>query len=150
MPNRSVHQRVGAVAGGGVAFVFSNGQSTPNQIIECAGGALAGYFFGRVPDYLDPPLSPNHRSLAHGVAPGTTLMGAYTSQLDAIQSFFRFHADRQEAIAKQAQTTVSELWHYFLELLCRFLAGVAAGVLGGYGSHLALDGFSPQSLPLVG
>ena len=150
MPNRGTHQTVGILAGGGVALVLSNGQSTPNQLTECVGGALAGYIFGRVPDMLDPPLSPNHRSLAHGVAPGTTLMGAYTSQLDSIQSFFRSHADRQDALAKQAQTTVSELWHYFLELLCRFLAGAAAGVLGGYGSHLVLDSFSPQSLPLVG
>jgi len=77
-------------------------------------------------------------------------MCAYASQLDEIQSFFRSQADRQGALAKQAQTTVSELWHYFLELLCRLMAGAAVGVIGGYGSHLLLDGFSPQSLPLIG
>lgn len=77
-------------------------------------------------------------------------MGAYASQLESIQSFFRSRADRQEALAKQAQTTVSELWHYLLELLCRLLAGAAAGVLGGYGSHLVLDSLTPQSLPLIG
>lgn len=150
MPNKGTHQAAGTLAGGCAALILSDGQSTPNQIAECVGGAVAGCIFGRVPDWLDPPRSPNHRSLAHGVAPGTTLMGAYVSQLDSIQSFFRSHADRQDALAKQAQTTLSELWHYFLELLCRFLAGAAAGVLGGYGSHLLLDGFSPQSLPLIG
>lgn len=150
MPNRSAHQVAGALAGSGMAILLSNGQPTDDRLAECIGGALAGYLFGRVPDIVDAPNSPNHRSVAHGVAPGTALMGAYVSQLESIQSFFRSHADRQEALAKQAHTTVAELWHYFLELLCRLLAGAAAGVLGGYGSHLALDGLTPQSLPFIG
>jgi hypothetical protein len=133
-----------------MAFLLSSGQTANDRITEFAGGAVGGFFFGRMPDIVDTPNSPNHRSVAHGVAPCTTLMGAYASQLEQIQSFFRSCADRQEALARQASTTVAELWHYFLELLFRLLAGAAAGVLGGYGSHLVLDGLTPQSLPLVG
>jgi hypothetical protein len=150
MPNKGTHQVAGTLAGSGMALLLSNGQPANDRIAECIGGALGGCLSGRMPDIIDTPNSPNHRSVAHGVAPCTALMGAYASQLESIQSFFRAHADRQEALAKQAHTTVAELWHYFLELLCRLLAGAAAGVLGGYGSHLALDGLTPQSLPLVG
>lgn len=150
MPNGSTHKVAGTLAGSGIAFLLSSGQPAGDRIAECAGGALGGCLFGRVPDIFDPPDSPNHRSIAHGVAPCTTLMGAYASQLESIQSFFRSRADRQEALARQARTSVAELWHYFLELLFRLLAGAAAGVLGGYGSHLALDGLTPRSLPLVG
>ncbi len=150
MPNRGTHKVAGALAGGGIAVFLSGGQQTIDRITEGAGGALSGYLVGRVPDIIDPPDSPNHRSVAHGVAPCTTLMGLYTSQLESIQSFFRSRADRQEALARQANTTVAELWHYLLELLFRLLSGAAAGVLGGYGSHLVLDGLTPKSLPLVG
>jgi len=150
MPNGTTHKVAGALAGTGTAFLLSGGEPTKDRMTECAGGAIGGFLLGRAPDILDPPDSPNHRSVAHGVAPCTTLMGLYASQLESIQSFFRSRADCQEALARQANTTVAELWHYLLELLFRLLAGAAAGVLGGYGSHLALDGLTPQSLPLIG
>jgi hypothetical protein len=38
---------------------------------------------------------------------------------------------------------------WIAEYFCRFLAGLAAGVLGGYASHLMLDFFTPASLPVV-
>jgi membrane-bound metal-dependent hydrolase YbcI (DUF457 family) len=49
----------------------------------------------------------------------------------------------------QSQSTLVWLWHVFLELLLRLAAGAMAGALGGYGSHLALDAFTPRSLPLI-
>jgi len=149
MSNKRTHQAVGALAGGGLALALSNGQSTPHQIIEGIGGAISGYGFGCLPDILEPPLSPNHRSLAHGAAPGVALITICARQLESWQSYLRTQADSQAALAEQAQTIVSELWHLFLEFLYRLLAGAVAGALGGYGSHLVLDGFSPQSLPPV-
>jgi len=149
MSNRRTHQVAGALAGGSLALARSYGQSIPHQIIEGIGGAISGYGFGCLPDILEPPFSPNHRSLAHGAAPGVAFITIYARQLDSWQSFLRTRADSQAAFAEQAQTIVSELWHFFLEFLCRLLTGAVAGVLGGYGSHLVLDGFSPQGLPPV-
>lgn len=69
MANGRVHRVVGAVTGGGFAWVWSAGQPVPNRAVETAGGVLAG---------------------------------------------------------------------------------AVAGALGGYGSHLALDSFTPRSIPLIG
>jgi hypothetical protein len=149
MPNRSTHQGVGALAGGGLALAFSNGQSISHQIIEAIGGVVAGYYSGHFPDILEPANTPNHRSLAHGAAPGVALITVWAREIDSCQSFLRARADHQAALAKQAQTITSELWHLLLEFLCRVLAGAVAGALGGYGSHLVLDGFTPQSLPPI-
>jgi hypothetical protein len=149
MPNKSVHQAVGALAGGGLALAKSNGQTVGHQITETIGGAVAGFGFGRLPDIIEPASSPNHRSFGHSATTELILSAVGVNMLDEWQSFLRTHADRQAAIAKQAQTPLSELWHLFLEFLCRLLAGAVAGALGGYGSHLALDAFSARSLPLV-
>lgn len=149
MPNRSVHQAVGAVSGGGLALIKSTGQPIGHQITEAIGGTLAGYGFGRLPDILEPADSPNHRSFGHSATAEIILSAVGVNALDAWQSFLRTHADRHATLAKQAQTTILELWHSFLEFLCRLLAGAVAGAFGGYGSHLALDAFTAQSLPIV-
>lgn len=149
MPNKKTHKVAGALGGGGLALIKSAGQPIRHQIIETAGGALADYNLGPLPDVLEPPLSPNHRSLAHAAITGLTLSTTYVCELDSWQSFLRTHADRQAALAMQAQTITSELWHLFLEFLCRLLEGAVAGAFGGYGSHLALDAFSSRSLPLI-
>lgn len=149
MPNRTTHQVVGALTGGGLALVLSNGQPISHQITETIGGAVAGYYSGRLPDILNPPRSPNHRRFAHSATTELILSAVGVNELDSWQSFLRTHADRQAVLAMQAQTTISELWHLFLEFLFGLFAGAVAGSFGGYGSHLALDAFSSRSLPLV-
>jgi hypothetical protein len=47
------------------------------------------------------------------------------------------------------ESPLGQLFYWLLELACRFAAGVLAGFLGGYASHLVLDAFTPSSLPLV-
>jgi len=149
MPNRNEHQITGAIVGGSLALAKSNGQSVSHRTIEIIAGLIAGYYLACLPDILEPADSPNHRSLAHGAAPGVALISACINQLDSLQSLLRAHADQRATLAKQALTPGSELWNLVLELLFRLLAGAAAGAVGGYGSHLALDGFSQRGLPLV-
>lgn len=49
------------------------------------------------------------------------------------------------ALAKAQQQRPERLW----QALCRLGAGALAGLLGGYGSHVALDAFTPAGLPLL-
>lgn len=58
-------------------------------------------------------------------------------------------ADGGHAIAKAEQQRPERLWQAVLELLCRLGAGALAGLLGGYGSHVAFDAFTPAGLPLL-
>jgi len=44
---------------------------------------------------------------------------------------------------------ISDLFAKLAELFWRFLAGLANGLAAGYVSHLALDAFTPRSLPLL-
>jgi hypothetical protein len=44
---------------------------------------------------------------------------------------------------------VSDLFAQLAEFLWRFLAGLANGLAAGYVSHLALDAFTPRSIPLL-
>ena len=58
------------------------------------------------------------------------------------------------ALAKAQQQppehlALERLWHALVELLCRLGAGALAGLLAGYGSHVALDEFTPACLPLL-
>ncbi|MFH0903040.1 MAG: metal-dependent hydrolase [Pseudomonadota bacterium] len=149
MPNGRTHKVVGAVAGGSFALVRSAGQPAVHRTVETAGGVLADVGLGMLPDVLEPAIHPGHRSVAHSAAPAVALGVLASRHLDSWQASLRARADRQGALAMQSQSTLAQLWHAFLELLLRLAAGAVAGALGGYGSHLALDAFTPRSLPLI-
>lgn len=102
-----------------------------------------------LPDIIEPAIHPGHRSVAHGAAPAVALGVLASRHLDSWQASLRARADRQAALAMQSQSTLPQLWHAVLEFFFRLLAGAVAGALGGYGSHLALDAFTPRSLPLI-
>lgn len=157
MPNGRTHQVAGAVAGGGLALVRSAaaGQPVAHRAVEAAGGALAGLGRGMRPDILEPATHPGHRSVVHGAGPAVTLGILAARHLDSWQASLSARAERQAAaLAMQSPTTAAQLWNAFLgtrssSSSSRLLAGAVAGALSGHGSHLALDGFTPRSLPLI-
>jgi len=102
-----------------------------------------------LPDVIEPAIHPDHCSVAHGAAPAVTMGVLAARHINSWQASLRAHADRQAALATPSQSTLARLWHAFLELLFKLLTGAVAGALGGYGSHLALDAFTPRSLPLI-
>ena len=69
--------------------------------------------------------------------------------LDGWQTRLRAEAARRATLRASAATPVQCLWQALLEILCRLGAGALAGLLGGYDSHIALDAFTPASLPLL-
>jgi hypothetical protein len=84
-----------------------------------------------------------------GIAPVAAVGRAAVRGLDGAQVRLRAEADRRAALRASATTPPQRLWQAVLEILCRLGAGALAGLLGGYGSHVALDALTPAGLPLL-
>jgi uncharacterized membrane protein YfcA len=137
------------LAGAGYAFARAQQQAPEHLVLEVVGGLLAGNLGARLPDLFDPPLHPGHRSLAHGVVPVVAAGRVAVGSLDRWQAQFRAEAGSRAGLRATATTELERSWHALVELLFRVGAGALAGVLAGYGSHIALDAFTPASLPLL-
>lgn len=114
------------------------------------GGCLAGLVASRLPDLFDPPVSPNHRDVAHAVAPVGAVLVAAWGLLKEGQERLRAYADTLAAERERSNsmTDLQRRSNRLLEWLCRALAGALAGATAGYLSHLALDGLTPSGLPV--
>jgi hypothetical protein len=64
MPNRRVHTRAEAVAGGSYALYMSYGRPAWYVVVETAGGIVGGIVGGVIPDGIDTPSSRWHRAEA--------------------------------------------------------------------------------------
>lgn len=150
MPSRSIHLAFAVPVGAGFAF-FRAGQAESNQVaLEVVGGAIGGWLGGLCPDVFDPPTSPNHRALAHGLVPAGLGGVAWMSNLDSAQGWLRQRAEQCRQRRVQAQSPWAIIWFQLFEILCVLGAGALAGFIAGYASHLALDFATPRSLPLIG
>ena len=69
MPNRPFHVATSTPVGVGYALYKANNQNGLARTMEAFGGALGGYWGGILPDCIDPPFHPGHRSLGHGFVP---------------------------------------------------------------------------------
>ena len=163
MPGRRTHKLVGGAAGMAFALYRAQNQTPANQIAEAAGGATGGAFVGGpLADILEPALSPWHRGPAHSWAAGAAIV-SFRTTLAAWEAECRRKADQWKALPSQPLeypggtvfvpiTTgpLSQFLRQLCELFWRFLAGFLNGVAAGYVSHLALDAFTPRSIPLLG
>jgi hypothetical protein len=149
MPNRDVHGPVGVASGGAYALCMSNGQPAWHVNTEVAGGAVGGYAGGVLPDRIDIPEHPRHRAEAHSMALTGSVGWLVKENLPTWQAALRAQADGFAAKRAQTEDPLLQLLFWLAEYGCRFLAGLIAGVLGGYASHLTLDFFTPMSLPIV-
>jgi membrane-bound metal-dependent hydrolase YbcI (DUF457 family) len=149
MSDGRTHRAIGTLAGGGYALAKAQQQRPENILLEVIGGLLAGNLGARLPDSLDPPLHPGHRSVSHGILPVATAGVGAVRSLDGWQARLRAEANRRASLRATAATPLQRLWQALLEILCRLGAGALAGLLGGYGSHIALDAFTPAGLPLL-
>ena len=149
MPRLRTHVQLSVPAGVVSGWWFSEGQDPAFRILEAAGAGLAGALGGVLPDCIDLPIHSHHRSGAHGIAPTFGLGVIAFQQAGRIQYWLREQA-ASHAQARVASTGVlGEIWHLLCEALLRLLAGAVVGLPTGYASHLALDFFTPRSLPLV-
>lgn len=148
MSDGRTHRAIGTIAGGAYALAKAQQQLPEQLALEVLGGILGGNLGARLPDVFDPPFHPGHRALAHGVVPVVAVGRAAAGALDGWQTQLRVEAARRAALRTSAETALARLWHALVEVLCRLGAGALAGLLAGYGSHVALDAFTPASLPL--
>ena len=149
MADQRTHLNFGVPIGAGYGLVRSEGQPPLARALETLGGAWGAQWGARCPDWIDVPTNSYYRSIAHGIVPAIGFGGWAMKNLQAAQDQLRGWADGHAAARLLATTPAMELWHACCEALLRFLAGALAGFIAGYASHLALDLFTPRSLPLL-
>ena len=150
MSEGRAHRSIGANAGGVYALAEAQQQPPKHLALEVRGGLLSGNLGARLPDVSDPPLHPDHRTLAPGAVPVVAAGRAAVGALDGCQTRLRAAAARRAALRASAAPPLERPWHALVELLCRLGAGALAGLLAGPGSIVALDAFTPALLPLLG
>lgn len=149
MSNRSTHAAFAIPSGGALAMYQARSQSPTHQLIEISAGLLGGYVGGRLPDLVDPPDSPNHRGIGHSIFSITVAGTIIFNKLSDWQEWFRELADKAKLRAEATADQFLRALFLIAEGVLRGIAGLIAGVIGGYTSHLALDFMTPCSLPLV-
>jgi membrane-bound metal-dependent hydrolase YbcI (DUF457 family) len=149
------HSIAGIASGGLITLYRARDLPPPDRAFEVMGGMIGGLIGGKAPDsqHVDPSsLGPNHRRFGHSWA----ILGAHIYVADAIisawEKFCREKAD--EAAWRLANTpAISGVERFLLvlqEVAWRVAAGLLAGFIAGYVSHLALDAFTVKSLPVFG
>lgn len=150
MPDREVHQLAGAIAGAVYAALQASGERSDHKATEILGGFVAGKFAGCLPDKIDPPVSPRHRHIGHGVVPcGVAGIGIHM-KMTAWQQSLRAMANEYASRRAGTEDPLLRLFYGLVEYLCRATAGAVSGFIAGYGSHLFLDAKTPNRLPLIG
>lgn len=151
MPNRAVHDVAGTAAGVLLAVHLAGDQANQHILLEALGGCIGGLTASRLPDKIDPPTGPNHCDVGHAVLVAGGMAVAIWRGAEQAQDALHGYADSLAA-ERAVSNSMSELEKFLnrsLEAVCRILAGVIAGAIGGYVSHLALDMGSPSGLPLL-
>lgn len=119
MPNGPVHQLAGAAT---ALTVYAFNQQQFDPAINALTVPVAGFVLGKLPDWLEPALHPNHRQFFHSYV---VLFGV----LYGLQKAYAWEPEGD---------------------LERFLRAAALIVGSVYATHLILDGMTKKSLPLIG
>jgi hypothetical protein len=149
MPNRAFHVATSTPAGAGYSFCKANKQNDLTRTMETFGGALGGYLGGILPDRLDPPFHPGHRSLGHGFVPVAAAASFWNQGLDGWQNQLRRLADEHNLGRSLSTDPLAVAWHALAEWALRLLTGFLAGLGAGYVTHVVLDFGTPRCLPLI-
>jgi len=122
------------------------------MILETIGGAMGGWVGGQLPDHLEPADCWNHRKFCHSWA--AFFAGASFSRA-VVVGWERYCREQAVSAANKrlANASLSGGMSFFLLMLetaWRIAAGILAGLIAGYASHLILDATTPSSLPVFG
>ena len=149
MPNGPVHALTSTPAGAVYSLYKFNNQNSLARLFESTGGSIGGYIGGILPDWIDPPLHPGHRSFAHGLGPVLTGAAFWYRSLDDWQNDLRQIADQHANCRARSTDFITIAWHTFAEWVLRLFSGFLTGFGAGYITHVALDFGTPRCLPLV-
>lgn len=117
MPNAGTHFGVGACVSALTYLVNKNARNEPVQLQELLAVGLFGGAVSLLPDVIDPPLVPHHRSIGHSIA----LSGFSIPVL-------------MKRIEENPQMTPDQ-------------KDFVKSMVAGYVSHLVLDAGTPAGLP---
>ncbi|MBN2180332.1 MAG: hypothetical protein JW715_00350 [Sedimentisphaerales bacterium] len=141
MADGKTHKAIGTLGGTVASLIFNDQKGTPNlSLIYLAGGAIGGRIGGRLPDIIDIPDSPFHRSFGHSVSiNGIAYLNKRAKKI--------FH-DCLDCLIQKANKFMNE-GNKILYCLCHFAAAFLIGFATGHGLHLVTDMFYPMGLPLL-
>lgn len=139
MPNRLAHTATGAVVGLIGASVIMLAEDPDAWPALALGASMGGFFGAMVPDLIDLPTGPNHRSLGHSITlnAGVLFMSFWKWIPNAVES----HLEKADKAEEKGNTIGAFLW--------RMLAGFLWGLVWGHISHLVLDMRTPKRLPML-
>lgn len=146
--NAKVHVPAGAISG------LLYGATRPGQtedygaLVEWIGATIGGGLGALVPDLLEPAIHPLHRSTAHSYVAMSGVIWM-DSQLQQWQIKIREKALEYRRCRELSQNGFGSFLFWMGEMLCFAFAGLIAGILAGYVSHLVLDLVTPAGLPLL-
>jgi len=146
--NGPVHRLAGAAAGAVAAGYRCGDVPGCRQVLEATGGAVGGYWGGQMPDLLEPAISSWHRDVAHSWSAGALALKGMEC-FGAWEASCRRRSLHYNTLRNAATDHVSAIWYWLLEIVWQLAAGLAAGFLAGYISHVALDALTPRGLPLI-
>lgn len=121
MPGNYVHTMAGLAVGMITFFSLEDEQFISDPAVDFSVAAIAGSIGGKLPDILEPAISPNHRALFHS-------WPALALSLWLMHRLYKW----------QPKTDPERQWRKVIIALC-----------AGYSSHLFLDSLTKKSLPLI-
>lgn len=145
MPNKKTHVCAGAITGTAATLAMQVYDQNLN-VLETIGAITGGILGGRLPDLIDPPVSPLHRSIGH--SPVLAVLASASAVAGIIWLREEVAALKSEAnrCTEYGYSTPSHITMKFIiySLLIGFLVGTSTGLL----SHLALDSRTPAGIKL--
>jgi membrane-bound metal-dependent hydrolase YbcI (DUF457 family) len=153
MSNGKDHKMAGIV--GGVALSLArtrDGAEWVEIIFRAAAAGIGGALGAKIPDILEPAKGRYHRDFAHSFLGAAIVIKTGGDLLRHIDGWASERAAKARADAEAAYAS-GDTFGWLLSTVARLffeaLVGLTTGLLGGYLSHLALDFFTPDSIPLL-
>jgi hypothetical protein len=150
MPNKGIHTAVGISVAGAVAWYQAKDQEPSKRFWEILGGGLCGYLGSRLPDIIEPALSPKHRKNFHSIVAG---LAAFTGERMLSDKWIKWCRTKAEYYRRErcriTENSGYKFLYFLIEMMLRILAGMLSSLVYGYISHLGLDATTPNGIPIV-
>lgn len=150
MSSKKMHTTIGVMSGVGTVYSCNQYMKSQHTASDYVGAIIGGYFGARLADIIDPPTSPNHRSVGHGLLQNAMILKWVASNIGELrEECFKKAQDYKEQALMLNDNPLMSLLYSIISEAYLFIAGLAVGVIAGHVSHLALDATTPKFLPVI-